>query len=283
MKHKGSIARVLVLGALGAGGLLGAAEWRWRAKTSEFIKRLHGGLIASPSSTFSLAELSDLPVPVARYFRAVLREGQPLFSGARLTQEGDFLLQPRPDGWRPFTATQHVTVCPAGFVWDARIRMAPGVTVCVRDAYLDGVGYMQAALLGLIRLAAVQGTPDIASGSLYRYLAEAVWCPTALLPSQGVVWSPLDATHARATLRSGATEVALDFQFGEDSLVQGIFTSGRARDVNGKAVATPWQGRFFDYEERGGMRIPVRGEVEWLLPEGPQMYWRGHIVEAIYE
>jgi hypothetical protein len=27
------------------------------------------------------------------------------------------------------------------------------------------------------------------------------------------------------------------------------------------------------------MRIPTTGEVEWLLAEGPQVYWRGRITE----
>lgn len=31
------------------------------------------------------------------------------------------------------------------------------------------------------------------------------------------------------------------------------------------------------------MRIPLAGEVAWLLPEGPQPYWKGRIVNAVYE
>jgi hypothetical protein len=31
------------------------------------------------------------------------------------------------------------------------------------------------------------------------------------------------------------------------------------------------------------MRIPVRGEVEWFLPEGPLVYWRGRITEIAYD
>jgi hypothetical protein len=45
----------------------------------------------------------------------------------------------------------------------------------------------------------------------------------------------------------------------------------------------PGQGRWFDYAVHDGLRIPLRGEVEWLLPEGPQPYWRGRLVEVAYE
>jgi hypothetical protein len=77
--------------------------------------------------------------------------------------------------------------------------------------------------------------------------------------------------------------VALDFRFSDDGLVESIFTPERARDVDGKAVPTPWQGRFWDYEDRGGMRIPLGGEVEWLLPEGPQVYWRGRVTDVLFQ
>jgi hypothetical protein len=31
------------------------------------------------------------------------------------------------------------------------------------------------------------------------------------------------------------------------------------------------------------MRVPLDGEVAWLLPEGAKPYWRGHITEISYE
>ncbi|MFZ0257155.1 MAG: DUF6544 family protein, partial [Gammaproteobacteria bacterium] len=46
---------------------------------------------------------------------------------------------------------------------------------------------------------------------------------------------------------------------------------------------TPWYGRFWNYDERGGMRIPLDGEVAWLLSEGPKPYWRGRITQLVYE
>ena len=68
---------------------------------------------------------------------------------------------------------------------------------------------MHAALLGLVTLADIRGTSEVAQGELLRFLAEAAWYPTALLPSQGVRWEALDGISARATLTDGATMVAL--------------------------------------------------------------------------
>jgi hypothetical protein len=53
--------------------------------------------------------------------------------------------------------------------------------------------------------------------------------------------------------------------------------------VGGQVVGTTWLGRFWNYEERGSMRVPLDGEVAWLLPEGAWPYWRGHTTEIVYE
>lgn len=264
------------------------ADFRWRARTANLVAHLHarGADLATPPTAFSAsaARIDTLPAPVARYFRAVLREGQPIARRWRLTQEGEFLLNAERSQWGPFTGTQHVVAEPPGFVWDARIRMAPGLTAFVRDGFVNGTGSMMATLRGILRVAAVEGTPEIAAGAIHRYLAEAVWCPTLLLPSPQLSWTPLDESSARATLSAGDATVWLDFRFrAEDGLIESVYTPERFRDVNGRGVPTPWQGRFSDYEERGGMRIPLAGEVEWVLPDGPQAYWRGRIIAASYE
>lgn len=97
-----------------------------------------------------------------------------------------------------------------------------------------------------------------------------------------MAWTPINDSSARITATVASTTVSLEFRFGADGLVRSVFTPERARDVNGRGVPTPWQGRWFEYEEHERMRIPVRGEVEWILPEGPQVYRRGRVDEISY-
>jgi hypothetical protein len=153
----------------------------------------------------------------------------------------------------------------------------------VHDAYVAGEGTLHAALCGLITLADLRATPEIAEGELMRFLAEAAWYPTALLPSQGVHWKAMDDTAARASLVDGATTVSLVFRFDAAGLIHTAYAATRYRTVNGELVATPWHGRFWAHAVRGGMRIPLHGEVAWLLPEGPSPYWRGCITDIVYE
>ena len=268
------IAAVLVLAVV-------VARRRWHAGTDAAVQRLLAAPM--PSGRVTFAGVDTLPAPVARYLRAVLREGQPLVRHARLAQDGDFLMDAAKGTWVPFTATQHIAPGAPGFVWAAAMRMAPGLDALVRDAFVEGAGAMQASALGLKTIVDQRGTPAIAQGALYRYLAEAVWVPTTLLPSQGVTWTAIDERRALATLVVGATRASVEFRFGSDDLVQSIHAPDRMRDVAGTGVPTPWEGRWFDYAERGGMRIPVRGEVGWVLPEGLQLYWKGRVTEAAYD
>ena len=78
--------------------------------------------------------------------------------------------------------------------------MAPGLNVLVHDAYIAGEEFLQADLLGLVTLADIRDTSEAAQGEQMRFLAEAAWYPTALLPSQGVRWEAIDDLSARATL-----------------------------------------------------------------------------------
>jgi hypothetical protein len=255
-------------------------EWSTQARVSELQK-----VSAPAGATISFARLSTLPVPVQRYLRSVLREGAPLPRTARIAHAGDFLATP-PAGWAPFVSVEYFAASPPGFVWDARITMAPGLPVKVRDAFVNGEGEMRAAIWGVIPVMNVAGTPDIAQGALIRYLAESPWFPAALLPENGVRWQALDANSARATLQVGSTVATVDFFFDSNGLIERMYSPARMRDVDGVGVATPWQGRMSGYSWRGGeqagMQVPTYGEVGWLLPAGEQVYWKGRVTDAQY-
>lgn len=231
--------------------------------------------------TFGLEQLAGLSDPVVRYFRFALAAGQPIIRRATLRTEGDFLVRPG-RAWSRFTAVQHFATDPPGFVWDARIRMAPLVTVHVRDGYVNGEGSMLGRIWGVVPVVDQRGTPELAAGALLRYLAECVWLPTALLPRPGLSWTAIDDGAARVTLTDGGTTVALDVRFAPSGEIVRV-SAMRHRDVSGVGVLTPWTGRFSDYARVHGMMIPVSGDVEWLLPEGAMPYWRGRIVATEYE
>ncbi|MGC7845599.1 DUF6920 family protein [Desulforudis sp. 1088] len=277
------VAVILIALAAGVAGAVIYGVSRWQAKNDDFRAKLETARISITPTTYDAREIEGLPLPVQRYFRAVLQDGQPIVAVVRLSQQGQFRISEAEDSWRPFEATQMITTCPPGFDWDARVKMAPGVKVFVQDAYGAGTGILHAAVLGLVTVAAMRGTPEMAQGELMRYLAEGPWYPTALLPSQGVRWEAIDDSSARATLTDGDVSVSIEFCFDEEGLITTARSQSRYRAVDGVLQPTPWQGRFSAYANRAGMRIPLEGEVKWQLPDGPLPYWRGRITEIDYQ
>ena len=161
--------------------------------------------------------------------------------------------------------------------------MAGGFSARVYDAYVEGQGFLHASLLGLFTVADQRGGAEMAQGELLRYLAEAVWYPTALLPGQSLTWAARDDSSAVATLADGGTTVSLTFLFGADGLVEAVESAERYRSVGHRYIPTPWRGRFWSYAEQDGMRIPMEGEVAWILPEGAWPYWRGRMASVAYD
>jgi len=113
---------------------------------------------------------------------------------------------------------QHVVTNRPGFAWDGQVAVAPGIAVHAHDAYIAGVGIVKPSVMGLYPLADVHGEGEIARGELMRYFAEAAWYPTALLPSQGVHWTPVDDRSADATLTDGALSVTMRITFDDEGL-----------------------------------------------------------------
>lgn len=227
--------------------------------------------------------LETLPAPVRRYLATVLTPGQPIVSGVRITHSGTFNMSESGEQWRRFRSTQRVITDRPGFLWDARVRVVPGVAAHVHDAYVNGTGILHVAVMGLIPVVDVRGTPEIARGELMRFLAEAAWYPTVLLPGQGVTWSAVDDRSADATLIDGETSVALRFHFGPDNLIERVTADARDRTVGGTTEPTPWDGRFTNYQRQEGMLVPMDGDVGWILPDRRLSYWRGHIEGITWE
>jgi len=255
----------------------------WETRTAALYKQLEAGRTATSPPVFAESELDGVPSPVQRYFRACLRAGQPIVTAARIEHAGIFNMSETAEQWKPFTSKQYVATRRPGFVWDARIAAMTGVPVFVHDAYVGGTGFLQARLFGLVRVAEVHDVPEIARGELMRFLAEAAWYPTALLPSQGVCWQAVDDTSAKASLTDGDVTATLLFRFNNDGLIESIRAEDRGRGIKKQFVPTPWEGRWHRYEWRDNMLVPIEGEVAWVFPAGPKPYWRGRITRIEYE
>lgn len=266
----------IAIGACVAALIGGSSKWA-RASTAVVQELASSSTTAGARVIYLHESTGTLPPPVARYFRAVLKDGHPIVRSAVATQEAEFFIN---GAWRPLQATQHFTTSPPGFVWEARLGMAPGIAASVRDAYINGRGMMQASLFGVYSLADQVDKPQLNTGALQRYLGEAIWFPTALLPSPTVTWIPGDDRSATVTLRDGATTVSLVFEFADDRVVS--IRGDRYKEDGGAYTIEPWQIQCSDHAERDGMIVPLRCEVSWIVDGRAAPYWRGRITGITY-
>jgi hypothetical protein len=282
----GSMLCVVVIAAI---VVTACGKRRWTAATRALSGTLEAGRIAvrrdlkSPPARYGVRELEGLPAPVQRYFRAVFEDGQPIITAVTIDIGGSFNMSPTGERWRPFTSRQRVTTRRPGFLWDARIALAPGVKVSVVDSYIAGQGLLHATLQGLFTVARMQGEGEIARGELMRWFAEVAWYPTALLPSQGVRWEAIDDHSAKATMVDGPLCLTLLFRFNESGLIGSFRADSRSSMVGDKMVMAPWEGIWSNYRSHDGVRVPFTGEVAWIRPQGRKPYFVGTVTALSFE
>ncbi|WP_448562537.1 DUF6920 family protein [Trichothermofontia sp.] len=257
--------------------------FRWKTGTRELRDRLASSRVSIQPQIVHFDEINGLPAPVQRYFRNTLQDGQAMISAVHMRHRGTFNVGETTDEWKHFTSDQQVITQRPGFDWNGRIKILPGIPVLVHDAYISGEGILHASLFGLLSLVNLRGAGAVAEGELMRFFAEAAWYPTALLPSQGIHWEAAGDRSAQGTLTEGDISITMLFQFNEQDLIESVRAEARGRTVGSKIIPTPWYGRFWNYKEQSGMKIPLNGEVAWLLPDGEKPYWRGSLTGITYE
>lgn len=275
----GVVVGVLVIAAV-ALRVVGAMRWAEliRTHTNQLeAARLDGKGQPPFPARFDARELDGLPAPVQRYFRAVLKDGQPIIAAATIEMAGTMNMSGTGEQWKPFTSQQQVVTRRPGFLWNAQVDMFPGLPARVEDSYIAGQGRLVAKLLGVFTVAHVQGGGEIARGEFMRYFAEAAWYPTALLPSQGVRWDAVDDASANATIVDGSITLTLLFRFNDAGLISSVRAEARGAGVGKDMVMLPWDCGLSDYRSQDGMLLPMTGEAAWVRPEGRKAYFVGHV------
>jgi Family of unknown function (DUF6544) len=220
---------------------------------------------------------NSLPVLIEGYLARSIPPGADDVRQVEITQAGEMVRRP---GGRalPFTATERFDVAHVAFSWNAQFRLAPLISLRVRDGYASGRGALEVRAIG-IRLQHQSG-PDIDLAEAYRYVAELPWVPYAMRHNPDLEWRTLDQRRVEVATLVGQSRVNLIMSFNPAGDVEGCLAHARPRDVGGRSVPTGWGGLFSNYASFDGLRMPTRGEVYWDLPGGRFVYWRGEITRA---
>ncbi len=196
----------------------------------------------------------ELPAPVVRYFRKVLREGAPYISSVRIKHTGFFKTNVK-RGWKPIEGEQYFTALVPGFIWKGRTALFTAT-----DSFIMDRGNLKVWLLSCIRIINRSGR-WIDEGELIRWLGETVWFPTSLIPSNYISWEAVDDTTANLVFTYKGKRVSYRVHFnGRDEIYRieamCMYRQGRREK---------WVGYLRSYEWHNNFYVPTRVEAAWIL------------------
>ena len=251
---------------------------------SELVATLLKEVRQAPSARVDFAVLAGLPAPVIRYLKQVLQDGQPLIRLARVRQTGKLRTGSQSARWLSFEADQVVAPLTVGFIWDAKVTIVGPLHLRVLDAYVMGRGFGRVSIQSALTVASDSGAAELNSGALHRYLAEAVWYPTALLPTSALRWSPIDEHKALATLSQAGQTVALEFWFNEGRPSERRLQSCSVEESRVASTGRP-RGRDTStiIARRMACWVPARGEVGWYVGGQWERVWAGEMLDSSYD
>jgi hypothetical protein len=221
--------------------------------------------------------IQALPAPVQRWMRNSGVVGEPLPYNLRLKQTGKMRTAPS-QPWIELEAEQYFNIEEPAFVWQVHTSMK-GMPVNGRDKYVDGKGSMLITASGLIRIVDASGM-EINQGSMLRYMGEVCWFPAAAL-SKYISWEEIDEHHAKMIMEYGGLKAEGVCTIDDKGRLT-RFDAKRYMGSGKDAGLNDWYAECQEWKEMDGIVIPVKGNVNWKLPEGPFDYYHYAITDLEY-
>jgi hypothetical protein len=240
-------------------------------QSNKEVKHLFSQSKTISDKKYSYDMLSELPEPVQRYFKYVLKDGQPFISYARLTHDGRFKTGQDKE-WVNIKGEQYFTTSKPGFIWKGATTM-----FTARDMFIADKGRLVVSLFSLYNIVDGKGE-KFNQGELLRWLGESVWFPTNLLPSEKLHWTPIDLHTAKITFTYNGLSVFYIVSFNEiDEIIQ-----LETKRFMGEGNLETWIGKVSNYKELNGVRVPINIEGIWRLQKGDYSYAKFTVTELEY-
>jgi hypothetical protein len=244
---------------MGAVAFLIALMVGWRVLDRRADRAAWTRLIARGSSSgqiYDPAMVADLPEPARRYFNTTIQPGTTLCTAVEIAMTGELGLgPPKAPRYQPMQA-QQILAPPHGLVW--KVKTGP---ISGSDGAMPERSWTRFWLFGLVPIVRASG-PDHQRSAFGRVVAEgAFWVPASLLPGDSVRWEPVDENTARAVVRRGVLEQAVDITVDESGAPRRVMIPRWSNENAEKAFREqPFGGTLSEFNMFGGYRLPTRVE-----------------------
>lgn len=207
------------------------------------------------------ASIIDLPEPVQRYFKRVLKDGKPYINIVRIRHNGKFRAGINKD-WMTIRGEEYFTAANPGMLWIGKTKW-----FTASDTYISGEGKLNVRLLSALKIVNGQGV-KFSQGELLRWLGESVWFPTNLLPNDFLKWTGIDQNTARLDFTFNNCNIHYIVTFSEN----GEITQLETQRYMGEKNLETWIGKLSDYREYNGVWVPTTMKASWRLKDSDFSY-----------
>lgn len=246
------------------------------------ISSLRDSIDFNDRKIFNHEELKDHPELIQNYFSKVVEKNSeiPLFVSVK--QKSEFKTEINSE-WFPMESDQYFTTNEPNFVWFSEYETSSFFWINAIDSYISGKGNMLIKLNSSITIADSWGI-ELDKSGLFRYISEAVFFPTKLIPSENLIWNVLDSNIAEIKFNNGDLSVVAKLFFRSDKTIERIETYDKYRALDDGFRKSLYSVYFSDYKLiSNSFLVPTYMETEWQLPSGTFKFGKFNIVDIKYE
>ena len=258
-----------IIGGMLAIFLIGTRRLAYKFKREVRILFSHSSNISK--NIFQFKEIETLPEPVQRYFKFVMKDGQPFISYARLKHDGKFKTGLK-NPWVNITGEEYFATQRPGFIWKGTTSF-----FVARDMFIRNKGHLVVSLLSFYKIVDAKGD-QYNQGELLRWLGESVWFPTNFLPTEYLNWEAIDANSAK--LNFTYHDIKLYFWVTFNTL--GEITQMETKRFMNKESLETWIIDVSNYKKMNEIMIPTTAEVMWRLKDGDHCYAKFRVTALEY-
>ncbi len=250
---------VLLLTALGLQVLSRQGEEAFKNLTEKRLASFHENISRAERKPYGAKDFSSLPEGAKEYLmRAMPRQGVRI-QGVRMKERGEIRVHDEAS-WKPFSAVQYVSTNPPQLIWSGQAEHWPLTPVSILTTYMGGRDGTEAYFWGLLSAFENRGL-EMKAYLMVRWLGEAVWYPTALLPGDHISWETVpskqpEVRQARVRFRDGEMAVSGIFTFMKSSGAPLLFMleDGGMPALN----IYKWFCTYSDWKRSGDFQIPQK-------------------------